>query len=227
MDARVDLALDVHEMEPFFHYVFEKLFGVRYFLILKVLFIFFLLIIFLIAFHRQISLEHNQIESLFHLMDVNRDTMLGFDEFLSFIAVSKQLEHKCKSDHLFAFEAFGWREGKHQYAESSSELWKRAMHRVDEDALYAAWGILIDAVQGSSGSGIRDEVAELFAKFDSDGSQLLDNSEFIRGLDACGVTIGQRQMKTYRFLHKRPNRRRLQSRWRLPRLRFDLDFGCF
>jgi len=56
MDADGELTLDLNEMSPFYHYSFAKLFG--------------------------ISLSKDQTEALFHLMDTDGGSELGYGEFV-------------------------------------------------------------------------------------------------------------------------------------------------
>jgi hypothetical protein len=80
MDADGELTLDINEMTPFFEYTFQKVFEVR--------------------------LTKEQQEQLFHLMDVDGDTELGFAEFVMFVVVIKQIEEKAERDPMFAAAAF-------------------------------------------------------------------------------------------------------------------------
>lgn len=80
IDADGELTLDINEMTPFFEYTFQKVFEVK--------------------------LTKEQQEQLFHLMDVDGDTELGFAEFVMFVVVIKQIEEKADRDPMFAAAAF-------------------------------------------------------------------------------------------------------------------------
>jgi hypothetical protein len=51
-------------------------------------------------------LGESQIEALFHLMDVDGDSELGFKEFLMFLVTIKKLDVKCKEDPEYKNKAF-------------------------------------------------------------------------------------------------------------------------
>jgi len=80
MDADGELTLDINEMTPFFEYTFQKVFDLK--------------------------LTKEQQEQLFHLMDLDGDTELGFAEFVMFVVVIKQIEEKAERDPMFAAAAF-------------------------------------------------------------------------------------------------------------------------
>jgi Ca2+-binding EF-hand superfamily protein len=80
MDADGELTLDINEMTPFFEYTFQKVFDLK--------------------------LSKEQQEQLFHLMDLDGDTELGFAEFVMFVVVIKQIEEKAERDPMFAAAAF-------------------------------------------------------------------------------------------------------------------------
>jgi Ca2+-binding EF-hand superfamily protein len=80
MDADGELTLDINEMTPFFEYTFQKVFDLK--------------------------LSKEEQEQLFHLMDLDGDTELGFAEFVMFVVVIKQIEEKAERDPMFAAAAF-------------------------------------------------------------------------------------------------------------------------
>mmetsp|Transcript_56550 Transcript_56550/g.128212 ORF Transcript_56550/g.128212 Transcript_56550/m.128212 type:complete len:190 (+) Transcript_56550:1-570(+) len=80
MDADDELSLDMNEMGPFYETAFELVF--------------------------EIQLNDEQTEALFHIMDTDGSSELGFAEFVLFIAVIKKMEGQCKADPSYAKELF-------------------------------------------------------------------------------------------------------------------------
>lgn len=80
LDADGELKLDMLEMAPFFHYVFDKFFGV--------------------------DLNRTQTTALFQLMDVDGDAYCSYEEFICFVTTLKQMEAQSRDDPNFAIAAF-------------------------------------------------------------------------------------------------------------------------
>eukprot|EP00615_Pteridomonas_danica_P011765 CAMPEP_0114346930 /NCGR_PEP_ID=MMETSP0101-20121206/13474_1 /TAXON_ID=38822 ORGANISM="Pteridomonas danica, Strain PT" /NCGR_SAMPLE_ID=MMETSP0101 /ASSEMBLY_ACC=CAM_ASM_000211 /LENGTH=1430 /DNA_ID=CAMNT_0001483895 /DNA_START=53 /DNA_END=4345 /DNA_ORIENTATION=+ len=171
MDADGELTLDVNEMAPFYQYVFDKLFGV--------------------------DLDQNQTEALFHLMDMDGDTELGFAEFVLFIVVIKNIELKCREDPDFALQAFPPDQVKRTNGLNKAETWKKAMEHMDEEAIDEAWKRILHYLNPNESEGMRDRVRELFVNFDSDRNEMVDLEELGHGLTSLGILINSRQIKAF------------------------------
>ena len=76
MDADGELALDLSEIAPFYRAMFKELFG--------------------------ILPTPEQVEALFHLMDIDGTGDLGYAEFILFVSVIKQIQRKVKGNIEYA-----------------------------------------------------------------------------------------------------------------------------
>jgi len=194
MDADGELSLDVNEMAPFYQYSFDILFGV--------------------------DLTSNATEALFHLMDMDGDTELGFAEFLLFVMVIKKIELMCIQDLNFASRTFPPGEVKRtaNTGLSREDAWKASVAKMDKEALAEAWVKVIHfldsqpKVLGSfenpktlrAGQASFDElgvggtkIRALFENFDSDKDGKLDTEEVAIGLVSLGVLVNKRQVKMF------------------------------
>ena len=166
MDANITLELDLNQLLPFLHYVFDKFF--------------------------RLSLTQEHCEAVFHLLDMNRGSSVGFDEFVMFIAVMKQIQFECGRDPAFAQKYFGTFDEK-----SSAKSWNDAMERVDAAAIEQAWDAVLTSINAEKGSGFDEKMRNLFSKFDSDGEAALDYTEIEAGMVMVGVRLTARQMGSF------------------------------
>ena len=115
LDANDEFGIDLHEISPFVYYVFKRLFGVE--------------------------LNGVDVEALFHLIDANKDTIIGYPEFVCFVIALKRIEKKCKEEQRFAEICFGHK--------ISAEVEDEASKRVNlyfsffpiEPTFHSAWFI--------------------------------------------------------------------------------------
>eukprot|EP00615_Pteridomonas_danica_P014929 CAMPEP_0114380898 /NCGR_PEP_ID=MMETSP0102-20121206/3134_1 /TAXON_ID=38822 ORGANISM="Pteridomonas danica, Strain PT" /NCGR_SAMPLE_ID=MMETSP0102 /ASSEMBLY_ACC=CAM_ASM_000212 /LENGTH=506 /DNA_ID=CAMNT_0001536289 /DNA_START=2253 /DNA_END=3770 /DNA_ORIENTATION=- len=181
LDADGELKLDVMEMAPFFHYVFDKFFGV--------------------------DLNRVQTTALFQLMDVDGDSYICYDEFISFVTTIKTMEYVSRVDPDFAVKAFPYDMVSRSDTMIEKNVWKRSMQRMDYYAIEEAWNILL-ALKGEHHEGDSDEdeegdddglkrVKELFDNFDVDGNKQIDIEELSEGLIDMRILMNQRQIKMF------------------------------
>ena len=94
MDADDELSLDIAELTPFFGKAFKEIFDVK--------------------------VTDEEMLCLFHIMDTDGSTELGFAEFAHFVVAMKKIEHRCRSDLDYARKLFETTENKffkHTFAE--------------------------------------------------------------------------------------------------------------
>jgi len=102
MDADDELSLDINEMTPFFEKVFKTVFDVE--------------------------LSSDQMLSLFHIMDTDGSTELGFAEFGLFVVVIKKIDMQCRKDAAFCRRIF--KGTKNKYFTQAEEELKKSMEPV-------------------------------------------------------------------------------------------------
>ena len=160
--------LQLHELSPFIYYVFRQTFGVE--------------------------LSGPDVESIFHLIDMDKDTVIGFPEFLMFVLALKQIEFKCKNDAGFAQACFGDRFAEVQESkESKRKSWNKSMQSLEDSLRAEAVDSFCTMLNGMDDRVEEDEkIRQLFEAFDSDGSGTLDMEELLVGL-LNGVHVHSKQ----------------------------------
>eukprot|EP00615_Pteridomonas_danica_P006514 CAMPEP_0114328932 /NCGR_PEP_ID=MMETSP0101-20121206/736_1 /TAXON_ID=38822 ORGANISM="Pteridomonas danica, Strain PT" /NCGR_SAMPLE_ID=MMETSP0101 /ASSEMBLY_ACC=CAM_ASM_000211 /LENGTH=413 /DNA_ID=CAMNT_0001458419 /DNA_START=2049 /DNA_END=3287 /DNA_ORIENTATION=+ len=117
LDADGEMKLDMQEITPFFHYVFDKCFGV--------------------------DLDRQQVEALFHLMDVDFDVYVGYEEFISFFSTIKRMEYLHQQDPTFSQKTFPINQVRRSMIDMELDPWKRCMSRMDDYAIEEAWSVMV------------------------------------------------------------------------------------
>jgi hypothetical protein len=75
------------------------------------------------------------------------------------------------------------------------DTWKRAMKKMDQDAVSKAWNRILDLNHFDEGDDLESQIRNLFDNFDSDGSNGLDYEELTIGLNSLGILINSRQIE--------------------------------
>ena len=172
MDADGEMTLDVQEMAPFYQFAFD------------------------IVFH--VDLTPAQTEDLFHLMDMDGDTELGFAEFVLFVTVIKKMEARCLETPGFKDEAFPPDKVRRldRAGMSRRESWRETVKHLDEEAVDDAWVNILHYIEVSdTGATVEGRVQAMFSDFDTDGTGLLDVEELSEGLESIGVLTNSRQVR--------------------------------
>ena len=161
-------SLKLHELSPFIYYVFRQTFGVE--------------------------LNGSDVENIFHLIDMDKDTAISFPEFLMFVLALKQIEFKCKHNAGFAQACFGDHfaqvEGSN---ESKRKSWNKSMKSLEDSLRAEAVDSFCIMLNGMDDRVEEDEkINQLFQAFDSDGSGTLDMEELLVGL-LNGVHVHSKQ----------------------------------
>ncbi len=132
MDADDELALDLNEIIPFYRETFSILFDIH-------------------------DLSNDQMEALFHVMDMDGDTELGFAEFVMFLCVVKQIHIMCADDPGFARrtffpEASGLKEGEDK-SQASVELGSKQKQQLNSTVVKVCGEIASTFMSQQTGEG--------------------------------------------------------------------------
>ena len=141
---------------------------------------------------------------------MDRDTELGFGEFLLFVMVIKNIETHCIGDGSYAKNAFPEDEVTRTRAtkffpmpeekrRNSGLSWKEAKVVLEKNALNEAWDRLIhyfDSV-GLSGEDPQTRLRRMFQNIDSDKDGKLDNEEVAIGFVKLGFLANSRQVRAF------------------------------
>ena len=177
LDADATLNLDDFQLASFYHYAFAKLYGV--------------------------DLRADQCESLFHCMDRNTDGIIGFSEFVYFIAILKKIERRSRDSEMGIMELFGdgvrpmFMSVNRTKTDDDFIMWNTAMATTQRELVRMAWDGIFTALNGEEGSNLREKIENFFKKIDSDGSGELDKDELVSGLKVCGVELADDALNAF------------------------------
>jgi len=194
MDCNGNQSLEIVDITPYFHYVFDAYFGVL-----------------MRASTDKGAIEDKRIfqdrsEALYQIMDTTKSGNVSFDEFVRFTSIITIMMNKCKSDGVYAQQLFGPAYKNVHDPSWTNASWNRAMVNVDYEATEQAWDAILLALTGKEDSktaGVKSArtsldseeiVRQLFADFNSAGGTLLDVEEFTVGLKSLGVHLTERQL---------------------------------
>jgi len=171
LDADSSLSIDYRSLAPFYHYAFAQLFDVE--------------------------LSPDQCESLYQIMDTDRNADVSFDEFVFFIATLKKIEKRCNNDSMYRRQKFGKDTFKSVKNENRRTKWNSAMARANHESLKLAWDAIFASLNGVTGDGPREKALNLFKMFNSDSNTQMDEEEFAIGLNKCGCHMSTAQVHAF------------------------------
>jgi Ca2+-binding EF-hand superfamily protein len=171
MDTDSSLTLEYVALAPFYHYSFAKLFNVE--------------------------ITPDQCESIFQIMDTDRNANVSFDEFLVFVSTLKKLEKRCADNQEYKEFNFGYESFQGVKNDNEHSVWNRAMTRANHESVKLAWDNLFAALNGGNGTSMEEKVYILYNAFDSDNSGGMDEEELTTGLKECGCHMTATQVHAF------------------------------
>ena len=169
VDALRDLTLSMAELNTFNFYLFRKLFGVE--------------------------LGPESLEAMFQLQDQKRVSNVGFDDFMRFIWITKEVQRQCEADGAFCLAQFG-KPAIEVDAEGWAS-WAFTMRAVDELSLEQAWTLILTAANAVQGDTLEAKLRFIFDSMNPDGSPSLDMDELVFGMKSYGADFTPRQNEAF------------------------------